>query len=118
VTDTPSLKGERVVLVDGTALVYRAFFAIPPHLKAKEGRLTNATFGFASMFKKLFWHKRPRFGAVVVDAPGRTFLIECHGDDADTVARLCKAEMERRDIGDVTLKGAPRRRGGHRLLEG
>jgi len=31
-------------------------------------------------------------------------LIECHSDDADTVARLCRAEMERRDIGDVTLK--------------
>ena len=31
-------------------------------------------------------------------------VIECHSDDADTVARLCKAEMERRDIGDVTLR--------------
>jgi len=71
-----SLKGERVVLVDGTALVYRAFFAIPPHLKTKEGRLTNATFGFASMFKKLFSQKRPRYGAVVFDAPGRTFREE------------------------------------------
>ena len=68
-----SLKGERVVLVDGTALVYRAFFAIPPHLKTKNGTLTNATFGFASMFKKLFAQKRPRFGAVVFDAPGKTF---------------------------------------------
>lgn len=71
-----SLKGERVVLVDGTALVYRAFFAIPPHLKTKNGTLTNATFGFASMFKKLFAQKRPRFGAVVFDAPGRTFREE------------------------------------------
>lgn len=73
---TTTLKGERVVLVDGTALVYRAFFAIPPHLKTKAGTLTNATFGFASMFKKLFSQKRPRFGAVVFDAPGRTFREE------------------------------------------
>lgn len=72
----PSLKGERVVLVDGTALVYRAFFAIPPHLKTKAGTLTNATFGFASMFKKLFSQKRPRYGAVIFDAPGRTFREE------------------------------------------
>jgi DNA polymerase-1 len=72
----PSLKGERVVIVDGTALVYRAFFAIPPHLKTKEGRLTNATFGFASMFKKLFSQKRPRYGAVIFDAPGKTFREE------------------------------------------
>lgn len=81
-TDAPappapvSLKGERVILVDGTALVYRAFFAIPPHLKTKDGRLTNATFGFASMFKKLFSQKRPRYGAVIFDAPGRTFREE------------------------------------------
>jgi DNA polymerase-1 len=71
-----SMRSERVVLVDGTALVYRAFFAIPPHLKTKEGRLTNASFGFASMFQKLFAGKRPRFGAVVFDAPGRTFREE------------------------------------------
>ena len=81
-TDAPappapvSLKGERVILVDGTALVYRAFFAIPPHLKTKDGRLTNATFGFASLFKKLFSQKRPRYGAVIFDAPGRTFREE------------------------------------------
>ncbi len=75
-TNVTALRGERVALVDGTALVYRAFFAIPPHLKTKEGKLTNATFGFASMCKKLFSAKRPRFGAVVFDAPGRTFREE------------------------------------------
>ncbi len=72
-SDAARLKGQRVVLVDGTALVYRAFFAIPPHFKTKEGKHTNATYGFALMFKKLFSQKRPAFGAVVFDAPGPTF---------------------------------------------
>ncbi|HEY4223075.1 MAG TPA: 5'-3' exonuclease H3TH domain-containing protein, partial [Myxococcota bacterium] len=63
---------ERVVLVDGTALVYRAFFALPPHLTTKDGVHTNAVFGFCTMFKKMFAAKRPSFGAVIFDAPGRT----------------------------------------------
>ena len=66
----------RVVLVDGSALIYRAFFAIPPHLTTKDGLHTNATFGFATMFKKLFAGKRPALGAVIFDAPGKTFRDE------------------------------------------
>jgi DNA polymerase-1 len=31
-------------------------------------------------------------------------VIECHSEDADAVASICRTEMERRDIGDVTLK--------------
>lgn len=62
----------RVVLVDGSALVYRAFYALPPHLKTKDGVHTNAVFGFATMFTKLFAGKRPTLGAVVFDPPGRT----------------------------------------------
>jgi DNA polymerase-1 len=66
----------RVVLVDGSALIYRAFFAIPPHLTTRAGIHTNATFGFATMFKKLFAGKRPALGAVIFDAPGKTFRDE------------------------------------------
>lgn len=53
-------------------MVYRAFFALPPHLTTKDGIHTNAVFGFATMFKKLFAGKRPSFGAVVFDPPGKT----------------------------------------------
>ena len=67
---------DRVVLVDGSALVYRSFFAIPPHLTTKAGLHTNAVYGFATMFKKLFAGKRPSYGAVVFDPPGKTFRDE------------------------------------------
>ncbi len=70
---TVKANAERVVLVDGSALVYRAYFAIPPHLTTRDGTHTNATFGFATMFKKLFAGKRPSLGAVIFDAPGQTF---------------------------------------------
>ena len=44
-------KGERLVLVDGSWLVFRAFFAIPSNLTTKDGLPTNAIFGFATMFR-------------------------------------------------------------------
>jgi len=63
---------ERVVLIDGSNLVYRAFFALPQSLMTATGLHTNAVFGFALMFKKLFAGKLPAFGAVIFDAPGGT----------------------------------------------
>ncbi|MFT3770682.1 MAG: DNA polymerase I [Minicystis sp.] len=61
-------KGERLVLVDGLWLVFRAFFAIPANLTTKSGLPTNAIFGFATMFRKLFAGKTPDRGVVVFDA--------------------------------------------------
>ncbi len=63
---------ERVVLVDGSNLVYRAFFALPSSLMTGDGLHTNAIYGFAVMFRKLFMGKMPALGAVVFDAGGVT----------------------------------------------
>ena len=71
---------ERVVLIDGTALIYRAFFAIPSSFSTSDGLPTNATYGFALMFRKLLAGKLPRLGAVVFDAPGGTFREEQYPD--------------------------------------
>ncbi|MDP2315604.1 MAG: DNA polymerase I [Pseudomonadota bacterium] len=65
-------RSDRVVLIDGTWLTYRAFFAIPSNFRTAEGQPTNAVYGFATMFRKLFAGKRPAYGAVVFDPPGRT----------------------------------------------
>ena len=67
---------DRVVLIDGTALIYRAFFAIPSSFSTGDGTPTNATYGFALMFRKILAGKKPRFGAVIFDAPGKTFRDE------------------------------------------
>ena len=61
-------KGERLVLVDGSWLVYRAFFGLPANLTTRAGLPTNAIFGFATMFRKLFAGRTPALGAVVFDA--------------------------------------------------
>jgi DNA polymerase I len=73
------MTANKLVLVDGNALVYRAFFAIPPHLRTRSGLHTNAIFGFVSMFRKLN-AKRPSHGAVVMDAPGKTKRDEMYAD--------------------------------------
>ncbi|MEO0326728.1 MAG: DNA polymerase, partial [Myxococcota bacterium] len=69
---------ERVVLVDGSAMAFRAFFAIPMSFSTEAGLPTNASYGFALMFRKIFAGKRPTRGAVVFDAPGRTFRDEAY----------------------------------------
>ena len=66
----------RLVLVDGTALIYRAFFAIPATFKTVAGLPTNAIYGFALMFNKLFSGRKPDCGALIFDAPGPTFRDE------------------------------------------
>lgn len=71
---------ERVVLVDGTGLLFRAFHAIPANLKTTTGLPTNAAYGFAQMFRKVLAGKRPAYGAVVFDAGGATFRHEASPD--------------------------------------
>lgn len=65
-------KAERLVLVDGSWLVYRAFFGLPANLATRSGLPTNAIFGFATMFRKLFAGRMPERGAVVFDSAGPT----------------------------------------------
>jgi len=73
-------KREKLVLVDGSALMYRAFFAIPGNFSTKDGLHTNAIYGFATMFKKLFKGRKVDRGCVVFDAPGKTFRDEKYPD--------------------------------------
>jgi DNA polymerase-1 len=70
------MASRRVVLIDGTAIVYRAFFAIPNRLSTSSGLPTNAVFGFTTMFSKLQAGKTPDYAAVIFDPPGPTFRDE------------------------------------------
>lgn len=63
---------ERVVLIDGSSMIYRAFFAIPSNLQTSHGLHTNAIYGFALMFRKILAGRKPAMGAVVFDAAGPT----------------------------------------------
>ncbi|MEM7353115.1 MAG: DNA polymerase I [Acidobacteriota bacterium] len=71
---------ERLILVDGSSLIYRVYYAIPASFATSTGLPTNATYGFATMFRKVLAGKRPACGAVVFDAPGKTFRDEKYGE--------------------------------------
>lgn len=61
-----------VFLVDGSAYIFRAFFALPP-LTNSAGLPTQATYGFTTMTLKLLKQYRPQYLAVVLDAGRETF---------------------------------------------
>ena len=61
----------RLVLIDGSSYLYRAFHALPP-LSNPQGEPTGALFGVVNMLRATL-KERPAYVAFVVDAPGRTF---------------------------------------------
>jgi len=56
----------RLLLIDGSNLFYRAFFAIT-ELSTRDGRPTNAVYGFIRMMRQLEREWRPSHWAVVMD---------------------------------------------------
>ncbi|MDX2301138.1 MAG: DNA polymerase I, partial [Xanthomonadaceae bacterium] len=61
----------RLVLIDGSSYLYRAFHALPP-LSAPDGSPTGALFGVVNMLRATLKEK-PDYAAFVVDASGPTF---------------------------------------------
>ena len=62
-----------VYLVDGTAYVYRAFYAIRQRLSTAAGLPTQAVFGFKNMLQKLVQQEKPHYLGVAFDERGPTF---------------------------------------------
>ena len=65
-----------LLLVDGNSLTYRAFFALPQDMSTASGQLTNAVFGFTSMFINVLKEQRPDEVLVAFDRPEPTFRHE------------------------------------------
>ncbi|WP_417471679.1 DNA polymerase I [Luteimonas mephitis] len=61
----------RLVLIDGSSYLYRAFHALPP-LSNAAGEPTGALFGVVNMLRAHL-KEQPEYIAFVVDAPGKTF---------------------------------------------
>ncbi|MBC7259866.1 MAG: DNA polymerase I [Chloroflexi bacterium] len=77
----------RLVLLDGHALAYRAYFALPPNLSTRDGELTSGTFGFASMLLKVLQELKPDYIAVTFDV-GRTFRHDLSAEYKATRAKM------------------------------
>lgn len=62
----------RLVLIDGNAVMHRAYHALPP-LRAPDGRPAHIVYGFVSMIIKIFHDLKPSHMTVAFDRPGPTF---------------------------------------------
>ena len=63
---------EKLLLVDGSSYLYRAFHALPD-LRSSDGRPTGAIYGVLNMLQKLIKSERPDYLSVVFDTPIKTF---------------------------------------------
>lgn len=62
----------RLLCVDGNSVLNRAFYAIKL-LTTKDGRFTNAIYGFMNILIKLCEQYKPEAVAIAFDLPGKTF---------------------------------------------
>lgn len=82
---------DRLVLIDGNALVHRAFHAVPPHFRTSKGEQTNAVYGFSNVFLNIINEFQPEYLAVSFDRKAPTFRHEAY---EDYKAKRVKAPQE------------------------
>lgn len=63
---------KKLVLIDGNAIIHRAFHALPP-LNNKDGMPTNAVYGFFMMVLKIVEDLQPEYLVVCFDKKAPTF---------------------------------------------
>ncbi len=67
---------EKILLVDGHSLLFRAFYGMPLSMTAPDGTHTNAVYGFLAIFRKVLEEERPAYVAVAFDTREKTFRHE------------------------------------------
>ena len=75
----PKPTSKRLILVDGSSFLFRAYHAIPP-LTSPTGEPTNAILGVANMLRKMLADYPADYFTVVFDAPGKTFRHELYDE--------------------------------------
>lgn len=66
----------KFLIVDGSSLLHRAFFALPLTMTNAAGQCTNAVYGFATMFAGILAKEQPDMVAVCFDKSRVTFRTE------------------------------------------
>jgi DNA polymerase-1 len=73
--------GQRLLLLDGHSMAFRAFFALPAEkFSNSAGQNTNAVYGFVSMLITLIAEEKPTHVAVAFDTSAPTFRSEEYGE--------------------------------------
>src|SRR5512141_1263789 len=69
---------DRLFLLDGSSLAFRAFFALPESIATRAGQPTNALFGLSQMLLKVVTEYRPSCIVCAWDAREKTFRDELY----------------------------------------
>jgi DNA polymerase-1 len=85
-----SKDSKKLVLIDGNAIIHRAYHALPP-LTTKNGELVNAVYGFSSVLLKVLNDLKPDYIAASFDLREKTFR---HKEFKDYKATRVKAPDE------------------------
>ncbi|MFH1367077.1 MAG: DNA polymerase I [Patescibacteria group bacterium] len=64
---------KKFVIIDGNAIIHRAYHALPQTLTTKKGELVNAVYGFAAVLLKVLKDLKPDYIAATFDLGGPTF---------------------------------------------
>ena len=80
----------RLIIIDGNAIVHRAYHALPP-MNTRDGKMVNAVYGFTSMLLKVWHDLKPTHIAVSFDMAGGTFRHEKY---TEYKATRVKADQE------------------------
>ena len=70
---------DKFLIIDGSSLIHRAFFALPP-LTTRKGQHIGAVYGFLRMFHKLLQDVKPRWVAAAFDKSRKTFRTNLYAD--------------------------------------
>lgn len=94
----------KLVLIDGNSIAYRAFFALPL-LNNDKGVYTNAVYGFTTMLLKIIEEEKPTHMLVAFDAGKTTFrhktFVEYKGGRQKTPPELSEQFHLIRELLDV-----------------
>ena len=72
---------QRLLLLDGHSLAYRAFFALPvENFSTVTGQHTNAVYGFTSMLVNVLRDEQPSHVGVAFDKSRQTFRLQEYSD--------------------------------------
>ena len=63
---------DKIILLDGNSLSYRAFYAMPA-LQNKSGLYTNSVYGFTLMLERILEDTKPKYALVAFDKGKETF---------------------------------------------
>jgi len=82
---------EKLIIIDGNALIHRSFHALPETMKTKDGQMVNAAYGFTSFLLKAWLDIKPTYIVLTLDEKGPTFR---HEEYVDYKATRIKAPDE------------------------